>query len=122
VHPTIDPLEITNALGLKAQRFYRVGDRRVTPKGKLLEGVYPETRWRYSVQYSPSDQWFAGKVELLLDRLEPHKKFLRQLSDTGGKLFLIVQFLGDAYFSDNLPRSTLARIIDLGLGLGIERY
>jgi hypothetical protein len=38
VHPTIDPSEITIALGLEPKVSHRAGDRRVTPKGILLEG------------------------------------------------------------------------------------
>jgi hypothetical protein len=34
----IDPSEITAALGLEAARTHRVGDRKMTPRGTLLEG------------------------------------------------------------------------------------
>jgi len=37
VHPTIDPSDITIALGLEATRSSRVGDPRITPKGTLLD-------------------------------------------------------------------------------------
>lgn len=120
VHPNIDPLEISNALGLKAQNVRRAGDRRATPKGRLLEGNYPDTRWRYSVQYTVSDQWFADKIKLFLDSLEPHKVFLKHLHDTAGRSSLVVQFFG--YASDSLPISTLKRIVDLELELAIECY
>jgi hypothetical protein len=120
VHPNIDPLEISNALGLKAENVRRAGDRRVTPKGKLLEGNYPDLRWRYSVQYNVSDQRFADKIGLLLDCIEPHQAFLKHLHDTGGRSCLVLQFFG--YTSDSLSISTLRRIVDLELELGIECY
>jgi len=66
VHPTIDPTEITMALGLDAKFSHRVGDRRITPEGTLLEGNYPHTRWRYSARYTVSNQWFADKVDSLM--------------------------------------------------------
>lgn len=122
VHPTIDPSEITSALGLEAVHFRRAGERRMTPKGNLLPGNYPDTRWRHSKRYAVSDQWFADKVELLLKRLEPHKGFLSQLSATGGRASIIIQFLGDGYYGDEIPSSTLARIVDLGLSFGIEVF
>ena len=116
VHPTIDPSEITIALGLEPKVALRVGDRRVTPKGTLLEGSCPDTRWRYSARYT------ADKVESLVAHLLPHRAFLSRLLQTGGNLTLIVQFLGDGYFGDTIPKSTLTKIADLGLSLGIECF
>jgi hypothetical protein len=122
VHPTIDPSEITIALGLEPKVSHRAGDRRVTPKGILLEGNHPDTRWRYCARYTVTNQWFADKVESLVAHLLPHKAFLSRLLQTGGKLTLIVQFLGDGYFGDDIPQSTLTKIADLGLSLGIECF
>ena len=121
-HPTIDPSQITIALGLEAKHSRRVGNSRMTPKGKLLQGNYPDTRWRHSTRYTTQDQQFADKVELLVKRLEPHKTFLRNLSAEGGSATIVIQFLGDGYFGDEIPVSTLARIADLGLSLSIEVF
>jgi hypothetical protein len=38
VHPTFDPADISEALGLEAHFAHRVGDRRRAPKGTLLPG------------------------------------------------------------------------------------
>ena len=70
------------------------------------------------MQYTVSPQWFADKVESLVEHLLPHRAFLSRLLQTGGTLTLIVQFLGDGYFGDKIPQSTLAKIADLGLSLG----
>jgi hypothetical protein len=121
-HPSIDPSEITAMLGLEAAGSHRVGDRRMTPRGTLLEGNYPDTRWRHSTRYTTSNQWFADKVESLVAHLLPHRAFLLRLLQTGGEVSLIVQFLGDGYFGDTIPQSTLAKIADLGLSLGIECF
>ena len=94
----------------------------MTPEGALLEGNYPDTRWRYSARYTVSNQWFADKVESLMAQLLPHKAFLSRLLQSGGKLSVVVQFLGDGYFGDEIPQSTLAKIVDLGLSLSIECF
>jgi hypothetical protein len=122
VHPTVDPSEITKELGLEAPFSRRVGDRRKTPKGTLLSGNYPDTRWRHSVRHEAPGQWFAEKVKTFVDQLEPHKGFLANLSATGGRATIVIQFLGDNYFGDQIPQATLAKIVDLGLSLGIEVY
>jgi len=122
VHPTLDPAEISTALGLDAHHAHRVGDRRKTPKGTLLPGNYPDTRWRHCVRHSVTDQWYAAEVTTLVNRLEPYGAFFANLQSTGGRASVIIQFLGDGYFGDEIPRATLAKLVDLGLALAIECF
>jgi hypothetical protein len=109
-------------LGLKAQVAHRVGDRRKTSKGTLLPDNYPDTRWSHIVRYQATDQWFADKVIALIDRLKPHKAFLANLRATGGHATVIVRFLGDGHYGDNIDRDTLAKLADLQVDLGIESF
>ncbi|MGK9235191.1 DUF4279 domain-containing protein [Inquilinus limosus] len=122
VHPTMDPADITAALGLEPSHVHRVGDDRKTPKGTPLPGQYRDTRWRHSVRHDVRGQHFRHHVAALLDRLVPHKPFLAELRASGGEAMLIVQFLGDGYFGDVLPLSTLSRLVELQLELGLEVY
>ncbi len=119
VHPTLEPAQITATLGLKPKIAHKVGDERKTPAGAQLAGVYRDTGWRYSVRYEVTDQWFAEKVTELVDRLMPHKEYFRQLRSTGGRASIIVDFVDEEYFSDEIPRNTLAKLVDLELDLGI---
>jgi hypothetical protein len=122
VHPTMDPDDITAALGLEPSHARRIGGNRKTRKGTPLLGEYPDTRWRHSVRHDVRGQHFASEVAALLDRLSPHKAFLAELRATGGQATLVVQFLGDGYFGDMLPLNTLSKLIDLQLDLGIEAF
>ncbi|MBA3518097.1 MAG: DUF4279 domain-containing protein [Rhizobiales bacterium] len=122
VHPTIDPASITAALGLKADNVQNVGEQRQTPRGALLLGKYRDTRWRHSVRFTVGHQHFAQEITNLIDRLEPHRAFLKSIQQTGGTSTLIVKFLGDGYFGDDVPIDALARMANLGLALGIECY
>lgn len=123
VHPTMDPAEITAALGLEPTIVHPVGGERRTPKGTVLPGRYRDTRWRHSIRHETRGQHFAGEVAALLDRLSPHKAFLAELRATGGEAMLIVAFLGDdGHFGDVLPLTTLAKLTDLQLELGVEVY
>lgn len=122
VHPTLDPADISTALGLEAHFAHRVGDPRRTPKGTPLSGNYPDTRWRHCVECNVTDQWYASEVTRLLDSLEPHKAFFADLKSTGGKACVIIQFFGDGYLSDEIPRATLAKLVELELALAIECY
>src|SRR5262249_55893136 len=82
VHPSMSPADITAALGVEARFAHRVGDRRKTPKGTLLEGQYRDTRWRYCTRHELTDQWFADKISALVNSLTPHKAFLHHLRAT----------------------------------------
>jgi hypothetical protein len=116
------PADISAALGLEAHRAHRVGDQRKTPRGAQLKGQYKDTRWRHSIRYEQENQWFADKVATLVDHLIPHKEFLHHVHSTGGRVTLIVQFLGDGYFGDNVPLDTLSKMAELQLDFGIECF
>jgi hypothetical protein len=123
VHPTMSPAEITAALGIEAHIAHPVGEPRKTPRGTPLEGHYRDTRWRYSIRHELRTQWFADKIDALVNSLTPHKAFLNRVRATGGRAQIIVQFLGDdGYFGDTLPLQTLATMAELQLDLGIECF
>src|SRR5262249_40422598 len=119
VHPSINPDEITAALGLEPSHARRFGEKRATPKGRLLEGTYPDSRWRHSVRHEIKGRFFARKIDELLDQLLPHRDFLHQLRTTGGQATLIVYFI-DGYFTDSISNETLSKVVDLGMDLAIE--
>jgi hypothetical protein len=58
----------------------------------------------------------------MIDRLEPHKAFFADLKSTGGTASIVIQFLGDGYFGDEIPSATLAKLVDLELALQIECF
>jgi Domain of unknown function (DUF4279) len=122
VHPTMDPARIDEELSIEASVVHCVGDQRKTPKGTLLTGTYGDTRWRHSRRFETSDQHFVDGVMALVADIEEHKAFFHELRSTGGRACVIVQFLGDGYFGDEMPRDLLKRIVDLELDFGIECY
>lgn len=120
IHPTIDPDEITNVLGLEPKVQHRVGDRRATPKGAPLPGSYGRTDWRHSRIYRARGQHFSNQVETFAKQLLPHKSFLRRVTSTGGTAEIIVSFLGDGYHGDTIPVAALRDFAEIGLSLGLE--
>jgi hypothetical protein len=122
VHPTLTPAEITGALGIEPNIAHQADERRKTPKGSLLPGNYRDTRWRYRVRHEVRNQRFAEHVTALIDRLMPHKDFLGKLRSTGGTASMAVQFLGDGYFGDEIPRDVLVKLLQLELDFAIECF
>jgi hypothetical protein len=94
----------------------------MTPAGTFLPGVYPDTRWRHTRRFTTTEQWFARYVEELVDYLVAYEQFLCSLRITGGTATLIVQWLGDGYFGDNISKETLSKLVKLNLDLGLECY
>ncbi|MEM9682590.1 MAG: hypothetical protein AAF942_04935 [Pseudomonadota bacterium] len=121
-HPTMTPGDISAELGMDAHFCQCVGETRTTPKGRIIGGKYPDTRWRHSIGYETSEQHFANEVKLLVDSLMPNKAFFARVRETGGTAEVIVQFLGDGYFGDAVPWKTLADMADLQLDFGIESF
>jgi hypothetical protein len=122
VHPSLDPVDISRALGMEGHFSHRVGDQRKTPKGTLLSGVYPDTRWRHCIRCAVVEHLFASEVVDFVARLEPHKEFLASVRATGGSACVNIAFLGEGYLADEVPSATLAKLAELGLGLGIECF
>jgi hypothetical protein len=122
VHPTLTPEEITAGLGLLPKSVQAVGQPRRTPKGTPLQGVYRDTRWRHCRLHETANQWFVQALVDFVEELRPCKTFLRTLRSTGGEAQVIIQFLGDGYFGDTIPLSTLSLLTELGLDLGLEVF
>ncbi len=122
IHPTMSPESISSGLDLVPKIVCSVGEPRKTPTGKLYGGHYPDTRWRHSVRYELREQLFQEKIRQLIAHLEGHKNFLHEIRDSGGESVLMVKFLGDGYFGDNITSETLARMVALKLDFGIEVF
>jgi hypothetical protein len=122
VHPSLPPDEITSGLGLRPGITHAVGDHRRPPKGRLLDGVRPDTRWRHSRYFGTREQWFHRPLAEFVEELAARRDFLHRIRATGGEAVVVVEFLGDGYFGDKIPLSTLAMLVDLRLDLGFEVF
>jgi hypothetical protein len=122
IHPSLDPMEISASLKLDAQFQHRVGDQRYTPTGIELSGSYPDTRWRYTERYETEGQHFVQQLEGFVDALRRHKTYFAYLASTGGSMMIVVNFLGDGYFGDQISAATMTKLSELGFDLGIEVF
>jgi len=88
---TFDPKVISAALRMRPHVAWRVGDRRMTPSGQLLEGFRRESHW--SKTMTPRGIWVRAEVgssrmaergiQKLIHQLTPHAAFLRRLRAAG---------------------------------------
>jgi hypothetical protein len=122
IHPTMTPEEISVGLGLAAHFSHCVGVQRQTPTGTPLPGNYHDTRWRHSTRHAATDQWFAEPLAEFVASLVPRKGFFHHVRASGGEACVILQFLGDGYYGDNITPETLAQLAELHVDLGLEVY
>jgi hypothetical protein len=122
VHPTMSPNEISRALNLGAHVTRAVGEARITPQGRRLPGVYPDTRWRHTKRYTVEEQWFGDELARFVENLRSRSEALAKIQATSGITSVIIQFLGDGYFGDEIGLETPSTMVELGLRLDIECF
>ena len=120
-HPRIHPDLITKRLGLMPHMTHLAGTPRKNPIGTPLPGVYRESAWSYSFRVDGKRHFFED-VAKLIDKVEPHARFLSEIADTGGTISLIVSLPAEINIGDTLPIQELARLSALKIDLGIEVF
>ncbi len=130
-HPTRDLTEVSSKLleieGLELGRIWKVGDQRITPNNKPLEGVYKNSycyfqfggEWQSAILEKDD---LSEAIETFIDKLYPYKDILKELVATDGGL--------DFYISCSFERGAgmqfydelIAKLADLKIGFGVNFY
>ncbi len=109
-HPSIDPEEITRALGFEPQHSWKAGEKRRTAQGRLLDGSYHESYW--TGEFRELDASLRGVVEIeavLLQavvQLRRSQKFLSRLQSEGATVELYVEAAGTEFTVALSPQLT----------------
>jgi hypothetical protein len=121
-HPTIDPQVLTDTLALQPRTTHRVGERRTTPTGTLLEGNYDRSYWH--TPFTPRDDSDVGNfLARTVERLRQHGSFFKDIRDTGGAVELFIGLFADGVnIGATLTHDLLAAIGDMGIDLGLDIY
>jgi hypothetical protein len=123
-HPTVEPEQITQALGLEPQHKWRAGDVRRGPAGEALEGTYRESFWMANLMAEPQ---FVSEPLLLetsllqaLAKLRRSFQFLSELKAEGGVAELQVSIFARKAFKLELLAESLALLGRLGLDVVLD--
>jgi Domain of unknown function (DUF4279) len=120
-HPTRDLSAVCDAFGLRPARLWKVGDERRTPKGNKIGGIRTESAC--SVHVGPTARKPLSKqIEAALVLLKPHRRMLRNLSSTGGKISFFVGWFCDEHTGESLNQEILEEMADLRIGLDLNIY
>ena len=125
-HPSINPAEITRELGIAPQHTSIAGERRKTPKGQLLDGVYQESYWCADPfgrgEYKSTDDLAEDALADVLKLLAPHRLFLLRLRSEGARLNLEVSSFSGRNYAFEFPPEFLVQCADSGLSLVHDVY
>ena len=97
-HPTLDPSEITEALGAKAIRSWKFGEPRISTKGKLLKGLNKESFWSLDLHEEKRLQASSIYLEDFISdqniRFKEHEIFFHNLIKSGGYIEYFIGWFG----------------------------
>ena len=86
----------------------------MTPRGQTVSGEkYFDTRWVLASRDEGADGRFADQLATLIEKLSPHEAYFDELRAAGGKVEVIVGFLGDGYYGDSVPLETISKLANL---------
>ena len=123
-HPTIDPAEITAALGLTPTAACRAGEPRNTPKGRPLKGNWRESYWtaRLAEGNARKDD-LPSTLTTTLETLLSNRAFFQRIRAEGGVTeFFIGWFMMKSMAGEILESTLLGRMAELGINLSLDLY
>jgi hypothetical protein len=124
-HPSIDPEQISQMLGMPADVSWKAGEPRRTPKGTLLQGTRTESYWTCKPFYEgwreSTEEGFEDALEEQLGLLEPHAEFLLEIAEQG-TIRVWFSSHSNRNFAIELPPRLLGRMAALGISLVHDVY
>jgi hypothetical protein len=121
-HPTMDPAEITEALGIEPERSWKAGDARQTPKGTPLAGFNRDTYWMAGVAAGCWPVEINDAIGDALKKLVPYRSFLHLIRAEGGVVELFVGWAFENQSGGVLAHQCLALAGDLQVDLSLDIY
>lgn len=120
-HPSINPEEISNNLGVVPRVARMAGADRSTPSGRPLAGANRETFWSYRCP-AVAEGGLAGAVGYCLEVIDVAEPFVRALIASGGRIELFVGWFCSGNCGDVLDSPSLGRLGRLGVNLSFDVY
>jgi hypothetical protein len=138
-HPSIDPAEITQRLGIEPQHAWRAGEPREIDAGEVGSSVHRETYWVGLLPARPTLGPVLGpqavRVEELLGGATSHPQvalyftllrmkrttdFWRTFAEQGGTVECLLQVHKPERFQLDLSQALLLALVELKIALSIE--
>jgi uncharacterized protein DUF4279 len=112
---------VCDALGLRPAVLWKAGDPRRTPKGNVIGGR--RTGSYCSIEVGTSRrELLVDQIRAALALLKPHRRMLRKLSSTGGRISLFVGWFCDGHTGESLDWQILNEMTELRIALDLNIY
>lgn len=123
-HPSIDPADITKAIGVEPKFKHKVGLPRHAPSGAPLKGVYKESYWCANLVSWCENNSSVIEEDLanLIVRLSPQKEFFSKIQNDGGRITLWISTHSLTNYCIQLPASLMLGLSNIGLSVIIDVY
>jgi hypothetical protein len=125
-HPSLNPRDISRALGMRPGVSWHVGEPRVSPDGAPLPGVRRDTYWSKTLTPGgvgvPRGTLAEAKVSALMKRLRGKATFLSRLRRTGGRVEIWISSYSTHNYSFVLPPALVTSISKLGCEFVVDIY
>jgi hypothetical protein len=122
-HPSMDPAEMSAALGLSPKWAWRAGERRSTPSGRLLSGLRAESYWVAQLgKGAEADKRLSAAISEALDNLAPHKTFFERIRLEGGRAEFFIGWYFGGQSGDTFAFDLLGRLHEMKLDLALDVY
>jgi hypothetical protein len=120
-HPTRDLMIVCDKLGLKPAVLWKAGDPRRTPKGNMLGGRRTESFCSIDIPASRRRS-LVDQMRAALIMLKPHRRILRTLSSTGGRISFFVGLFCDEHTGESFDCQLLGEMTELRIALDLNVY
>jgi hypothetical protein len=123
-HPDIDPVEITEALGIEPQHTWRAGEARRDSSGSECGGAHRESYWMGRLMSAPAlakDEVGLGSELLrVIGMMRRSFDFLERLKNGGGSAELHVNLYAREDFRLEFPPESLLLLGRTGLSVALD--
>ncbi|MGH8149321.1 MAG: DUF4279 domain-containing protein [Steroidobacteraceae bacterium] len=121
-HPSIDPGEITRALGIEPRHSWKVGERRRAGEGERVGSSYRESYWTAELRELGSLSGVETEAALLqavvhLRRAQP---FFSRLQAEGATVELLVEVTGEGEVALGLSPHLLSMLARAGFSVMLK--
>lgn len=118
---SVDLTKITAQLGLEPKWKRKIGERRTTPKGTPLDGVYDFSYCSFSLTRRGEEE-LHEMLNRTADELLPHKDIFCRIRAEGGRTEFFVGWYSTGNTGDEFNCILLGKLGELQIDLAIDVY
>lgn len=121
-HPSIDPDEISGALGVEPRHSWKAGERRRAARGERTGGVYHESYWTAELRGLASLSGAEIEAALLqaVVHLRRAQTFFSRLQAEGATVELVVEVAGESEVTLGLSPHLLSMLARSGFSVVLK--